>query len=49
MVKLTDKKIRWIIKQVVLEGRDTEVIAKTQVISRRRVQQLTKCYKETGK
>jgi len=49
MVKLTDKKIRWIIKQVVNEGKDTEVIAKTQGISRRRVQQLAKFYKETGK
>jgi transposase InsO family protein len=49
MVKLTDKKIRWIVKQVVNEGRDTEVIAKTQKISRRRVQQLAKFYKETGK
>ena len=49
MVKLTDKKIRWIVKQIVDHGKDTEVIAKTQGISRRRVQQLAKFYKETKK
>jgi putative transposase len=49
MVKLTDKKIRWIIKQVIVEGQNTDVISKIQGISRRRVQQLAKHYKETGK
>lgn len=49
MVKLTDKKIKWIVKQVANDGRDTDVIAKTQGVSRRRIQQLAKYYKETGK
>jgi len=48
MVKLTDKKIRWAVKQVVKEYRETEIIAKTYNVSRRRIQQLTKEYKETG-
>jgi len=48
MVKLNDKKIRWAVKQVVKENRDTEVIAKTYGVSRRRIQQLAKEYKETG-
>jgi len=48
MVKLTNKKIRWAVKQVVKENRDTKVIAKTYGVSRRRIQQLTKEYKETG-
>ena len=48
MVKLTDKKIRWIIKQVIVEGQNTDVISKIQGISRRRVQQLAKHYKEQG-
>ena len=49
MVKLTDKKIKWIVKQVVDNRRDTEIIANTQGVSKRRVQQLAKYYKETGK
>jgi len=49
MVKLTDKKIRWIVKQVVDEGQNTEIISKIQGISRRRVQQLAKYYKQTRK
>ena len=48
MVKLNDKKIRWAVKQVIKENRDTEVIAKTYGVSRRRIQQLAKEYKETG-
>jgi len=42
MVKLNDKKIKWAVKQVVKENRDTEVIAKTYGVSRRRIQQLAK-------
>ena len=48
MVKLTNKKIRWAVKQVVKENRDTKVIAKTYGVSRRRIQQLARQYKETG-
>ena len=33
---------------MVKENRDTEVIAKTYGVSRRRIQQLAKEYKETG-
>jgi transposase InsO family protein len=49
MVKLTDKKIRWSINQVVKKGGDTGRIAMIYGVSRRRIQQLVKTYKETGK
>lgn len=49
MVKLTYKKIRWSINQVVRKGGDTRKIAVIYGVSRRRIQQLVKTYKETGK
>lgn len=48
MVKLSDKKIKWSINQVVKKGEDTERIAMIYGVSRRRIQQLVKTYKETG-
>jgi len=48
MVKLTDKKIRWIIDQVMRYHADTELIGQIQGVSRRRVQQLVKFFKEHG-
>jgi len=48
MVKLTDKKIKWAVKQVINKGESTEVVAKIYGVSRRRIQQLVKYYRETG-
>ena len=48
MVKLTDKKIKWTVKQVINKGESTEVVAATYGVSRRRIQQLVEYYRETG-
>jgi hypothetical protein len=48
MVKLTDKKIKWAVKQVINKGESTEVVATIYGVSRRRIQQLVKYYRETG-
>ncbi len=48
MVKLTDRKIKWAVKQVIDKGESTAVAAAIYGVSRRRIQQLVKCYKETG-
>lgn len=48
MVKLTDKKIKWTVNYVVKKGGDSEVAAAIYGVSRRRIQQLIKTYKETG-
>jgi putative transposase len=48
MVKLTDRKIKWAVKQVIKKGESTAVVAAIYGISRRRIQQLVKSYKETG-
>ena len=48
MVKLTNKKIRWAVNQVIKKGEDTEVVGRIYGISRRRIQQLVMYYKETG-
>ena len=48
MVKLTDKKIKWAVKQVINKGESTEVVATIYGVSRRRIQQLAKYYRETG-
>jgi transposase len=48
MVKLADKKIKWAVKQVINKGESTEVVATIYGVSRRRIQQLVKHYRETG-
>jgi uncharacterized protein with GYD domain len=48
MVKLTDKKIKWAVKQVINKGESTEVVAAIYGVSRRRIQQLARSYRETG-
>jgi len=48
MVNLTDKKIKWAVKQVINKGESTEVVATIYGVSRRRIQQLVKYYRETG-
>ena len=48
MVKLTDKKIKWAVKQVINKGESTEVVAAIYGVSRKRIQQLVKYYRETG-
>ena len=48
MVKLTDKKIKWAVEQVINKGESTELVAAIYGVSRRRTQQLVKYYMETG-
>ncbi len=48
MVKLTDKKIKWAVEQVINNGESTEMVAVIYGVSRRRIQQLAKYYMETG-
>ncbi|MBN1762699.1 MAG: hypothetical protein JW878_06465 [Methanomicrobia archaeon] len=48
MVKLTDRKIKWAVNQVINKGESTAVVAAIYCVSRRRIQQLAKGYKETG-
>ena len=47
-MKLTQKDVKHIVKNVVNHGLDTDYVARLFDISQRRVQQLTKEYKETG-
>jgi putative transposase len=47
MVKLTDRKIKWAVKQVIKKGESTAVVAAIYGVSRRRIQRLLKSYKET--
>jgi putative transposase len=48
MVKLTDKKIKWAVTQVINKGESTKLVATIYGVSRRRIQQLVKYYMETG-
>jgi putative transposase len=48
MVKLTDKKIKWAVKQVINKGERTAVVAAIYGVSARRIQQLAMSYRETG-
>jgi len=48
MVKLTDNKIKWAVKQVINKGECTEQVAAIYGISMRRIQQLVKYYRGTG-
>jgi len=42
MVKLTGKKIKWAVEQVINKGESTELVAAIYGISKRRIQQLVK-------
>jgi len=48
MVKLTDKKIKWAVKQIINKGESTAMVAEIYGVSARRIQQLVESYKETG-
>jgi len=48
MAKLTDKKIKWAVEQVINKAESTELVAAIYGVSRRRLQQLVKCYSGTG-
>jgi hypothetical protein len=48
MVKLTDKKIKWAVMQAINKGESTELVAAAYGVSRGRIQQLVKYYRETG-
>jgi len=48
MVKLTERKIKWAVKHVINRGESTAVVAAIYGVSRRRIPQLVKSYKETG-
>jgi len=48
MVKLTDKKIRWAIHQVVTFQKSTKTVAHIYIVSQRRIQQLVKIFKDSG-
>jgi putative transposase len=49
MVKLNDKKVKWLVDQVVEYGRKPVEVASVYDLSVRRVQQLVKMYRDTGK
>jgi len=49
MTKLSNKKVKFIVKQAVNEGTCTSQLAKLYGVHERRVQQLVKEYKKTGK
>ena len=49
MVKLNKSRIKWLVKQVTREGKKPSQVASVYNLSKRRVQQLVKIYKETGK
>jgi len=42
MVKLTDKKIKWAVNQVIKKGESTAMSAAIYGVSRRRIQQLVR-------
>jgi len=42
MVKLTDRKIKWAVNQVINKGESTAVVAAIYGVSRRRIQQLVR-------
>jgi len=47
MVKLSERKIRWIVQEK-LRGRGTGELALIQRVSRRRIEQLWQAYSRTG-
>ena len=48
MVKLTDEGIKWMVKRVSSENFTVKQASRTYGITERRVQQLTKMYRDTG-
>jgi hypothetical protein len=46
MVKLTDRKIKWAIKQVINKGESTAMVAAIYGVSRRRKQEYIQCFIE---
>ncbi len=48
MVKLTNKKIKWAVNQVITGKKSTKSVANIYKVSQRRIQQLVKIYKDTG-
>ncbi len=48
MAKLTAKKIKWAVKQVINKSKSTELVAAIYGVSRRRIQQLVKYCRGTG-
>jgi hypothetical protein len=42
MVKLTDRKIKWAVKQAIYKSESTAVVAAIYGVSRRRIQQLVR-------
>ena len=48
MVKLTNRKIKWAINQVVKHKKSTKTVAQSLRVSQRRIQQLVKAYRDTG-
>jgi putative transposase len=49
VVKLTTKRIRWAIDQVITHQKSTKSVAKACNVTQRRIQQLVKVYRDTGK
>lgn len=49
MVKLNKSRIKWLVKQVTREGKKPSQVAQVYDLSKRRVQQLVKIYRETSK
>jgi len=47
-VKLTNRKIKWAINQVLKHKKSTKTVAKSLRVSQRRIQQLVKAYRDTG-
>ena len=48
MVKLTDRRIKWGVKQIISEKLTTKEVARVYDVTQRRFQELVKEYKETG-
>ncbi|MBU7017467.1 MAG: hypothetical protein HXS44_08160 [Theionarchaea archaeon] len=49
VVKLTTERIKWAIDQVILHQKNTKSVARACNVTQRRIQQLVKIYKDTGK
>ena len=49
VVKLTNKRIKWAIDQVITHKKSTKSVAQACNVTQRRIQQLVKVYRDTGK
>ena len=49
MTKLNNKRIRWLVNQIINKGKKPKELAKIYGITERRVQQLARAFKETKK